>query len=81
MLRRRFEQTQSLEERLAEEAKRLREEASTWRCTRCAFAQSPTSRNRLSPPRMAFVVGPSASKVSLELGSPPYPRRAFLRLI
>ena len=67
-LRRRFKQTQSLEERLAEEAKRLREEAKialTWYGARHASAQSTPMRNRFAHERVAFIAGASTAKVGL----------------
>ena len=69
MMRRRFKQTQSLEERLSEEAKRLREEAKLLppgAVREGAFTQGPTSRNRLAYERVAFIAGATTTKARLE---------------
>jgi hypothetical protein len=62
------EQTQSLEERLAEEAKRLREEAKLLppgAVREALFAQGATSRNRIAYERVAFVTGASTTKAGV----------------
>jgi hypothetical protein len=74
MLRRRFKQSlekrlselTSLEERLSEEAKRLREEAKLLPpgAVREAFTQGPTSRNRLAHERMAALSRFETSRIT-----------------
>ena len=64
MERRRFKQTQSLEERLAEEAKRLRAEAKLLPPGAArdeTDPQSPTCRDRLAHERVAAISGPTPS--------------------
>ena len=63
MERRRFKEAQYLEERLAEEAKRLRAEAKLLP-TRRADPQSAAGRNRLTHERVASLAGTSTADVA-----------------
>jgi len=66
MQRRRFKQTISPEERLAEDARRLREEAriaSPWTCARCRSPQGPPNRDRLALERVAEIARSEAARI------------------
>ena len=66
MLRRRVEHTQSLETRLSEEAKSLREKAkkfATWPRAGKPITKSPRNRNGGSDDRMDYVSGVAAPEV------------------
>jgi hypothetical protein len=71
--RRRLKQLESLEERLAEDANRLREEAKLLPPGAMPRSGSPASRNRLTHDRVADLAPTSAAKARLEDKGGPFP--------